>query len=64
MIDKLWESQKRDINILNDTLSTSHDSKLKSVKIRKSVNFQEYKEEYRLVVGHAFYKAHKCIKDV
>ena len=27
-------------------------------------NFNEYKEEYRVVVGHAFYKSHKAIENV
>ena len=64
MIEKLKESQKRDGYLLIENIENCGIPKLKEVYSGKSsTNFQDYKEEYRLVVGHAFYKAHKCIKD-
>ena len=64
LISKFIRSQTLD--------STSLTSNIKQVGIKKfsdffcphpEMEFKSFKEGYRLVVGHAFYRAHKMIKD-
>ena len=58
-IDKLEESQKLDYHLL------AEDSKEEGSKMKHKITiyFKEYKEEYRMTVGHAFSRAHQQIKN-
>ena len=63
-IERFRESQKLDYHLISQETKNEKTIKLREGKNKLSVIFKEYKEEYRMAVGHAFSKAHQCIKKI
>ena len=64
MVEKLKKYQIEDSTSLSTNISQVGIKKFSELfSLTSSNEFKSFKEAYRLVVGHAFYRAHKCIEN-
>ena len=63
-MEKLQENIEKNFPLLSKSIEELNIGEFKKIYTRKiMMNFNEFKEEYRIVVGHAFHKAHKNIEN-